>query len=155
MNIIVTNKYKDLINGSGIEVLKELNGVFKISEIANSFGSIYYKKIIIDATALNGFPKEEVLRELVGRFDTEKLILFLPPDNAPPMKFLAFLVSLNLYNFTDNIKGLKELVSRSNTFEDVQEYANYQTNTLNMQDSNLELNFNDNLANNMQVILGI
>ena len=102
MNIIVTNKYKDIIVSSGIEILKELNGVFKISEIANSFNSIYYKKIVIDATALDNFPKEDVLRELVKRFDTEKLILFLPPDSPPPIKFLSFLVSLNIYNFTEH-----------------------------------------------------
>lgn len=43
MNIIVTNQYKDLIEGTNIEIMKELNGVFKVSEIANSFNSIFYK----------------------------------------------------------------------------------------------------------------
>ena len=105
MNIIVTNQYKDLIEGTNIEIMKELNGVFKVSEIANSFNSIFYKKLIIDATALERFPKEDVLKDLAKAFDTEKLILFLPPDNSPPKKFLSFLVSLNIYNFTDNIKG--------------------------------------------------
>ena len=119
MNIIVTNKFKSLINGTNIEVMKELTGVYKVSEIANSFNSIFYKKLIIDATALDRFPKEDVLRDLVKTFDTEKLILFLPPDNPPPMKFLSFLVSINLYNFTDNNKGLLELVKKSNTYEDV------------------------------------
>lgn len=154
MNIIVTNKYKDLIISSGIEILKELNGVFKINEIANGFNSIYFKKIIIDATALANFPKEEVLRELVKRFDTEKLILFLPPDSPPPIKFLSFLVSLNLYNFTDNINGLRELVNRSNTFQDVSNYANYQEPV--SIDNNKDFSYNENLGiNNIQIILGI
>ena len=78
MNIIVTNKCKDLIYSTNIEILKELHGVFKVREIVNSFSSIFYKKIIIDASALEGFPKEEVLRELVASFDMDKLILFLP-----------------------------------------------------------------------------
>ena len=64
MNIIVTNQYKDLIEGTNIEIMKELNGVFKVSEIANSFNSIFYKKLIIDATALERFPKEDVLKDL-------------------------------------------------------------------------------------------
>ena len=64
MNIIVTNQYKDLIEGTNIEIMKELNGVFKVSEIANSFNSIFYKKLIIDATALERFPKEDVLKYL-------------------------------------------------------------------------------------------
>ena len=122
MNIIVTNKYKDLIYNTNIEILKELHGVFKVREIVNSFSSIFYKKIIIDATALEGFPKEDVLKELIASFDMDKLILFLPPDNPPPKKFLAFLVSINLFNFTDNQKGLIELIKKSNTFEDVKNF---------------------------------
>ena len=119
MNLIVTNKYKDLIYNTNIEVLKELNGVFKVSQIANSFKSIFYKKIIIDGTALENFPRENVLRELITTFDADKLILFLPPDNPPPKKFLSFLISIGLYNFTDNPNGLVELTKKSNTKEDV------------------------------------
>ena len=155
MNIIVTNKYKDLILGSNIEVLKELNGVFQVSEIANSFNSIFYKKLIIDATAINNFPKEDVLKELVSRFDTNRLILLLPPDNPPPMKFLSFLVSINLYNFTDNVQGLKELVSKSNTFEDVKEFARVESN--NSPKNELDLGFSENSTTNInnKIILGV
>jgi len=122
MNIIVTNKYKDLIYNTNIEILKELHGVFKVREIVNSFNSIFYKKIIVDATALDGFPKEDVLKELVASFDADKLILFLPPDNPPPKRFLSFLVSINLFNFTDNQKGLLELIRKSNTLDEVKEF---------------------------------
>ena len=89
MNVIVANKYKDLINNSNIQIMKVMSGVFKVSEIANSFNGMYYQKIIIDATALDGFPKKEVLKDLASRFDTEKLILFLPPDDSPPKSFLS------------------------------------------------------------------
>ena len=124
MNIIVTNKYKDLIYSANIEILKELNGVFKVGQIVNSFNSIFYKKIIIDATALQDFPKDTVLKELVSSFDKDKLILLLPPDNPPPKNFLSFLVSINLYNFTDNANGLLELVNKSNKKSDVENYVN-------------------------------
>lgn len=127
MNIIVTNQNKELIMSTNIEIMKELNGVFQISEIANSFNSIFYRKLIIDATALANFPKRDVITELAKTFDTEKLILFLPPDNPPPKKFLSFLISNNIYNFTDNAKGLIELVNKSNTYDDVKEYANTET----------------------------
>lgn len=154
MNIVVVNKYKNLINSANIEILKELNGQFKVSEIANSFNSIFYKKLIIDATALINFPKEEVLRELVSRFDTERLILLLPPDNPPPIEFLSFLVSINLYNFTDNIKGLVELVNKSNTYQDVQEFAikkNKNENNL----LEIDNSFSDTVNINNKVILGV
>lgn len=154
MNIIVTNQYKDLIEGTNIEIMKELNGVFKVSEIANSFNSIFYKKLIIDATALERFPKEDVLKDLAKAFDTEKLILFLPPDNSPPKKFLSFLVSLNIYNFTDNIKGLVELVNKSNTFEDVKDFVI--TNQVS-KNRDLGLDFSQDIVQieNGRIILGI
>ena len=138
MNIIVTNKCKDLIYSTNIEILKELHGVFKVREIVNSFSSIFYKKIIIDASALEGFPKEEVLRELVASFDMDKLILFLPPDNPPPKKFLSFLVSINLFNFTDNQKGLLELIRKSNTIDDVKDFV-----VVKEEKPNIEQNDND------------
>jgi len=122
MNIIVTNKCRGLIYSANLEVLKEITGVFKVSEIGNMFNSIFYKKIIIDATAIYDFPKDNVMKELISTFDADKLILFLPPDNPPPRKFLSFLVSINLYNFTDNVRGLIELTKRSNTYENVANY---------------------------------
>ena len=61
MNIIVTNKNRDLIFSTNIEVLKEIRGVFKVKQILNNLNSIFYKKIIIDATALECFPNENVL----------------------------------------------------------------------------------------------
>ena len=154
MNIIVTNQNKDLIYGANIEIMKELNGVFQVSEIANSFNSIFYKKLIIDATALENFPKEHVLRKLAKTFDTEKLILFLPPNDPPPKKFLSLLVSINIYNFTDNIKGLQELVTKSNTYDDVKEFV--VQNTPARKEISYD-NFNDSSISldNGQIILGI
>lgn len=152
MNIIVTNKYRDLIYSTNIEILKELNGEYKVSQIANSFNSIFYKKIIIDATAIQDFPKESVLKELSKSFDMDKLILFLPPDNPPPKKFLSFLVSLNIYNFTDNARGLSELVQKSNTIDNVKEYSKTENVEQNIVHDEKE---DDLYSNNGRIVLGI
>lgn len=155
MNIIVTNKYRDLIYGTNIEILKELNGVYKVSQIANSFNSIFYKKIIIDATALENFPKENVLKELSKTFDMDKLILFLPPDNPPPKRFLSFLVSLNIYNFTDNPRGLVELIQKSNTLDNVKEYK-IEENSNNNININVQDNSEDDIYSSTgRVVLGV
>ena len=156
MNIIVTNKYRDLIYSTNIEILKELNGVYKVNQIANSFNSIFYKKIIIDATALEDFPKENVLKELSKSFDLDKLILFLPPDNPPPKRFLSFLVSLNIYNFTDNIQGLLNLIQKSNTIDNVKDYKvdisiNQNSNNNVVQNSSTD----DIYSNTGRFVLGI
>ena len=155
MNIIVTNQYKDLIISTNIEIMKELNGVFQVSAIANSFNSIFYKKLIIDATALERFPKEDVLRELSKTFDTEKLILFLPPNDPPPKKFLSFLVSLNIYNFTDNVKGLVELVNKSNTYDDVKQYVTSSEVTTRIENNDIDFTSENYASGSEQIVLGI
>lgn len=155
MNVIVANKYKDLINNSNIQIMKVMSGVFKVSEIANSFSGMYYQKIIIDATALEGFPKKEVLKDLASRFDTEKLILFLPPDNSPPKSFLSYLVGINIYNFTDNIKGVIQLINKSNTYDDVMEYSNINVPKEKSEDNNTYGFQSTYLDNGKCVILGI
>lgn len=154
MNVIVANKYKDLINNSNIQIMKVMSGVFKVSEIANSFNGMYYQKIIIDATSLDGFPKKEVLKDLASRFDTEKLILFIPPDNSPPKSFLSYLVSINIYNFTDNIKGVMQLISKSNTFEDVKEYSVSNTSSV-RKENNINDFASSYIDNTKCIILGI
>ena len=154
MNIIVTNKYRDLIYSTNLEVLKELNGVFKVNQIVNSFNSVFYKKIIIDATALQDFPKDSILKELSQSFDKDKLILFLPPDNPPPMNFLFFLVSINIYNFTDNPNGLVQLINKSNTYENVKNYV-VEKNINNINMDVQEPDDKDIYTNNGKIILGV
>jgi len=156
MNIIISNKYRDLLINSNVEIMKEVNGVFKISDLVNNFKNMYYKKIIIDATSLERFPKDDVLRELVRSFDADKLILFLPPDNTPPKKFLEFLVSIGLYNFTDNINGMIRLVQVGNKYEDMKDYIN-----LEKEENNGDLDINNDFSNeapkvyNGKIILGV
>ena len=156
MNVIVTNKYRDMLVNTKIEIIKEVSGVFTVSELANSLNSFFYKKIIIDATALANFPKEEVLRNLANSFDTSKLILFLPPDNPPPKKFLSFLTDLKIYNFTDNIYGLLSLLDQNNTYEDVSSYINNNSNNK-TENVNTSLDFSSNLSQveTDKIILGI
>lgn len=154
MNVIVANRYSELINGSNIQIMKVMSGVFKVSEMVNSFRGMFYQKIIIDATALDGYPRKEVLKELATSFDTEKLILFIPPDDTPPASFLSYLVSINIYNFTDNINGVRKLVSKSNTYDDVKNYLI--TDTKVVVSNNFEKFTQDSLdQTNGKIILGL
>ena len=84
MNLVVANKYKDLIYNTNIEVLKELDGVFKVSQIANSFRGVFFKKIIVDGTALADFPRENVLKE-TDKYDKDKgmnLLIILHQESS-------------------------------------------------------------------------
>ena len=166
MNVIVANRYSELINGSNIQIMKVMSGVFKVSEMVNSFRGMFYQKIIIDATALDGYPRKDVLKELATSFDTEKLILFIPPDDTPPASFLSYLVSINIYNFTDNINGVRKLVSKSNTYDDVKNYLitntkpvvsndfeEFTQNSLDQTNGKIILGLKDITSNNSSVVL--
>lgn len=166
MNVIVANRYSELINGSNIQIMKVMSGVFKVSEMVNSFRGMFYQKIIIDATALDGYPRKEVLKELATSFDTEKLILFIPPEDTPPASFLSYLVSINIYNFTDNINGVRKLVSKSNTYDDVKNYLitntkpvvsndfeEFTQNSLDQTNGKIILGLKDITSNNSSVVL--
>ena len=156
MNVIVANKYTSLFNGSNIQIMKAVTGVYKVSEIVNYFKGMYYQKLIIDATALADFPKQEVLKELSLRFDTEKIILFLPPDDSPPVSFLSFLVNIGIYNFTDNINGVMQLISQSNTYEDVKKYISVDdTKIKDVDKSNDEYNLTNLEYDNSCILLGL
>ena len=156
MNIIVTNKYRDLINNTNFDVMKEMNGVFEVDDLIRQIQSLFYKKIIIDATALNNFPRSDILRKLASSLDTEKLILFLPPDNPPPSKFLEFLVEIKIYNFTDNINGLRELLNSNNTYEDVSQYnSNLKKETIDYSDMNFNFDSEMPKVNNGKIVLGL
>ena len=156
MNIIVANKYRELINNTNIDVMKEMSGVFEVDDLVRQIQSLFYKKIIIDATALNNFPKSDVLKKLASSLDTEKLILFLPPDNPPPSKFLEFLVEIKIYNFTDNINGLRELLNSNNTYEDVSQYNHFnEEKNDDFSDMNFNLDSEMPKVNNGKIVLGI
>ncbi len=155
MNVIVANRYSELLNGSNIQIMKVMSGVFKVSEMINSFRGMFYQKIIIDATAMEGYPRKEVLKELATGFDTEKIILFIPPDDAPPASFLSYLVSINIYNFTDNINGVRKLISKSNTYDDVKNYLITNTNTKEVANNDVDFPQNSFEQTNGKIILGL
>ena len=52
MNVMVVNKYKELLMGLNIEVMKSIEGVFNVDEIIDTFTNFYYDKMILDITAI-------------------------------------------------------------------------------------------------------
>ena len=47
MNVMIYNKYKDLLMGLNIDVMKSLEGVYNVDEIIDTFTNFYYDKISI------------------------------------------------------------------------------------------------------------
>lgn len=110
MNVIVSNKQKELLDNANIDAIKDLNGLFKVDDLINKVKGYFFSKIIIDATSIVDFAKENVLRKLVDGIGAERIILLLPPKPEPPRKFCDLLLSLGIKNFTQDIDDVLQMI---------------------------------------------
>jgi len=120
MNVMVYNKYKDLLLGLNIEVMKSLEGVYNVDEIIDTFTNFYYDKMILDITAIRDYQNTDNLQKLAMNINMENVILLL--DDTPESdtkNYLSKLISLGIYNFTKNAEGINYLLVHPHTYRDV------------------------------------
>ena len=125
MNVIVSNKYQNMLATLDIDVIKSINGEFEVEELASIFTNFYFNKMIIDITAIKGYQNIKNIQKLSVNFDPSKLILLLD-DSAMVNSggYLSRLVSMGIYNFTRNINAIKFLIDNPNSYKDVAQYHN-------------------------------
>lgn len=120
MNVIVSNKFQSLLQGLEIETLKNINGVFSVDEIISQFKVIFFQRMILDITAIKDYKNIENLQKLAISLDAEKIILLLDDDaESSSPAFQSKLISMGIYNFTQNLEGINYLLSHPNTYRDV------------------------------------
>ena len=127
MNVMVYNKYKDLLMGLNIEVMKSLEGVYNVDEIIDTFTNFYYDKMILDITAIRDYQNADNLQKLAMNINMENVILLL--DDSPETdskNYLSKLISLGIYNFTKNAEGINYLLVHPHTYRDVVNIHNLQ-----------------------------
>ncbi len=123
MNVIISNKNKEILDKLDIEVIKRLDGEYEIQEIIDTFQNFYFNKMIIDITALKNFQDIKTLQKLSISFDMNKIILLLDSDsNLVTADYLSKLISMGIYNFTTNAEGLTYLYNNPNSYRDVAQY---------------------------------
>ncbi len=125
MNVIVSNKYQNMLATLDIDIIKNINGEFEVEELVNIFTNFYFNKMIIDITAIKGYQNIKNIQKLSVNFDTSKIILLLD-DSAMVNSgaYLSQLVSMGIYNFTRNINAIKFLIDNPNSYKDVAQYHN-------------------------------
>lgn len=120
MNVIIANERQDELSTLDIDVIKSMSGTFDAMEIVSIFKNFYFNKMILDATAIKDYLNTDNLEKIVTALDTNKVILFLPKiAEVSSQTYMSKLVKIGLYNFTNNIAGVKYLISHTNTYEDV------------------------------------
>lgn len=120
MNVMVYNKYKELLMGLNIDVMKSLEGVYNVDEIIDTFTNFYYDKMILDITAIRDYQNTDNLQKLAMNINMENVILLLDDNPETDTKsYLSKLISLGIYNFTKNAEGINYLLVHPHTYRDV------------------------------------
>ena len=120
MNVMVYNKYKELLMGLNLDIMKSIEGVFNVDEIIDTFSNYYYDKMILDITAIGDYQNADNLQKLAMNINMENVILLL--DDSPECNsktYLSKLISLGIYNFTRNTEGINYLLVHPHTYKDV------------------------------------
>ena len=144
MNVIISNKYQNLLASLDIDVIKSINGEFDVEEIIANFTNFFFNKMILDITAIKNYKDINVIQQLSLGLDMSKIILLLDDseDVNSPM-FLSQLVSMGIYNFTRNIDAVRFLIDNPNSYKDVASY--HQLNNVSVAAPNAQVdptNFN-------------
>lgn len=120
MNVIISNKFENVLSSLDIEVIKSMTGEFTVEEIIDTFSNFYFQRMILDLTAISGYRDITKLQKLSISLDMSKVILVLDgsPDTLDP-KYLSKLISMGIYNFTTNKDGILYLLNHPNQYRDV------------------------------------
>ena len=128
MNVIVANKYKDMLSNLDIEVIKRVDGVFPADEIIRTFQNFFFNKMVLDITAIENYQDIKNIQKLSISLDMSKVILLLDnmPETTSP-QYLSKLISMGIYNFTTNEEGIMYLYNNPNSYRDVAQYQQFDT----------------------------
>lgn len=120
MNVIVSNKYTEVLKTLDIEIIKSLEGEYETDEIIATFDNFFFAKMILDITAIKNYKNISNLQKLSISMDMDKVILLLDdsPETSTPT-FVSQLVSMGIYNFTRNTEGIMYLLNNPNNYRDV------------------------------------
>ena len=119
MNVIVTNKQKNIIDNANIDAIKDFNGLFNVDDLIDKLKNYFFSKVILDATSVINFATKEVVSKLASSIGADKMILFLPVGINPPMEFVNLLIDLKIYNFSNDINEIVGYINNPNTYENI------------------------------------
>lgn len=124
MNVIVSNERKNELNNLNIDIIKSVEGVFSVEEIIGMFTNFFFNKMFLDITSIKDYTDYSNLKKLFQSIDPNKIIVYLN-DITNNKEYISDLITLGVYNFTNNYEELLVLFNNPKSFNDV---SNLQTN---------------------------
>lgn len=147
MNVIVANKYKEMLSTLEIDVIKSIDGEFTVDEIIDSFSNFFFQRMILDITAIKDYKDLKNIQRLSVNLDMDKVILLLDDSaDSESSLYLSRLISMGIYNFTRNKEGILYLLEHPNSYRDVAHIHQLE---------NLTEQINDRIITKNMRILGI
>lgn len=147
MNVIVANKYKEMLSTLEIDVIKSIDGEFTVDEIIDSFSNFFFQRMILDITAIKDYKDLKNIQRLSVNLDMDKVILLLDDSaDSESSLYLSRLISMGIYNFTRNKEGILYLLDHPNSYRDVAHIHQLE---------NLTEQINDRIITKNMRILGI
>lgn len=140
MNVIVANKYSEMLSNLRIDVIKNVQGEFEVDDIVNNFQNFFFKKMILDITSIKDYKNIANIQKLSFGLDMSKVILLLDDSkevNSPT--YISELISMGIYNFTRNIDAINYLLDNPNSYKDVAQYHILGSSAANQEKSNINL----------------
>ncbi len=123
MNVIIANKYKEMLSNLNIDIIKSLEGEFEVEDIIDNFQNFFFNKMILDITAIKNYQNISVIQKLSLGLDMSKVIILLDDsDIVNSAGYISQLVSMGIYNFTRNIDAIMYLIDNPNSYKDVAQY---------------------------------
>lgn len=120
MNVIVSNKYKDLLTTLNIDIIKNVSGEFDPEEFITMFNNFFFQRMILDITAIRGYKDIRNLQKISIALDMSKVILLLDDSSdSTSSRFLSQLISMGIYNFARNKESIIYLLDHPNSYRDV------------------------------------
>ena len=113
MNVIVANQYKNELSNLDVDVIKSITGEFDADELVAMFKNFFFDKMILDITAIKNYKNLEVIQKLAMGLSAEKLILIIPDEECSSSAYLSSIISMGIYNFTNNVNAVKQLILSS------------------------------------------
>ena len=119
MNVIVSNKNRDLLNSLDIDVIKSISGEFSVEEIIGTFSNFFFNRMFLDITAIKEYRDIANIQKLSMNLEMEKVILLVDNTIMTDKAYLSKLISMGIYNFANNKESLMYLYNHPNTYKDV------------------------------------
>ena len=63
MNVIISNKCRDMVASLEIDIIKAMNGEFEVDEIIRTFSNFYFQRMILDITAIKDYKDIKTLQK--------------------------------------------------------------------------------------------